>query len=151
MTPSHARKRGIKYRYYISSALLQGRAEQAGSVSRVPAAEIEALVARSVRDTSNEPAEIEDAVLIHNHVVRVEVQPDQLVIELAKCQRCRSQAKASDQRHRSARGTRHHQRGAAKFSCPTPDRLKTPARSAPRTAHSWSHRLRGVAAGSTNS
>ena len=26
MTPSHARKRGIKYRYYMSSALLQGQA-----------------------------------------------------------------------------------------------------------------------------
>ena len=25
MTPSHVRKRSIKYRYYISSALLQGR------------------------------------------------------------------------------------------------------------------------------
>ncbi len=37
MTPSHARKRGIKYRYYISSALLQGRPKQAGTVSRIPA------------------------------------------------------------------------------------------------------------------
>ena len=35
MTPSHARKRGIKYRYYISSAPLQGRPKQAGSVSRI--------------------------------------------------------------------------------------------------------------------
>jgi site-specific DNA recombinase len=39
MTPSHVRKRGIKYRYYISSALLQGRPKQAGTVSRVPAFE----------------------------------------------------------------------------------------------------------------
>ena len=30
MTPSHARKRAIKYRYYISSALVQGQDEQAG-------------------------------------------------------------------------------------------------------------------------
>src|SRR5215213_6324707 len=29
MTPSHARRRGIKYRYYISSALLQGHPQQA--------------------------------------------------------------------------------------------------------------------------
>ena len=46
MTPSHARKGGIKYRYYLSSALLHGRAERAGSIRRVPAAEIEALVAK---------------------------------------------------------------------------------------------------------
>jgi hypothetical protein len=30
MTPSHVRKRGIKYRYYLSSALLQGQPERAG-------------------------------------------------------------------------------------------------------------------------
>jgi len=40
---SHARKGGIKYRYYLSSALLQGMADGAGSVCRVPATEIEAL------------------------------------------------------------------------------------------------------------
>jgi site-specific DNA recombinase len=51
MSPSHARKRGLKYRYYLSSALLQGAAERAGSVRRVPAAEIEALVIRSVQDS----------------------------------------------------------------------------------------------------
>jgi hypothetical protein len=28
MTPSHVRKRGIKYRYYISTALLQGQSDQ---------------------------------------------------------------------------------------------------------------------------
>ena len=42
MTPSHVRKRGIKYRYYLSAALLQGQPERAGGVSRLPAAEIEA-------------------------------------------------------------------------------------------------------------
>jgi site-specific DNA recombinase len=83
MTPSHARKRGIKYRYYISSALLQGETEQAGTVSRIPANEIEALVVKSVRHHLNGPKDIEDTVLIRGHVARVEVQPGQLVIELA--------------------------------------------------------------------
>src|SRR3981081_4003194 len=55
MTPSHVRKGGVKYRYYISSALLQGQAEQAGAVSRIPADEIEALVVKCVRDHLNEP------------------------------------------------------------------------------------------------
>jgi site-specific DNA recombinase len=84
MTPSRARKRGAKYRYYISSALLQGQTALAGTVSRIPAAEIEALVARSVRDHLGQPADAEDKTLIDSHVVRVEVQPEQLVIELAK-------------------------------------------------------------------
>ena len=35
MSPTHVRKGGIKYRYYLSSALLQGAAERAGSVRRV--------------------------------------------------------------------------------------------------------------------
>ena len=41
MSPSHARKRGVKYRYYLSSAILHGQAERAGTIRRVPAAEIE--------------------------------------------------------------------------------------------------------------
>src|SRR5215475_13991202 len=82
MTPSHVRKRGIKYRYYLSSALLQGQPERAGAVSRIPAAEIEGLVVRSVRDHFNQSEEIEDAVLITTHVAMIEVQSDQLVIEL---------------------------------------------------------------------
>ena len=90
MTPSHVRKRGIKYRYYLSSALLQGQPERAGGVSRIPAAEIEALVTRSVRDHLNQSAEIEDPVLINTHVARIEVQADQLVIELADAKGIRS-------------------------------------------------------------
>src|SRR5262245_56285752 len=90
MTPSHVRKRGIKYRYYLSSALLQGQPERAGGVSRIPAAEIEGLVTRSVRDHLNPSAEIEDAVLINTHVARIEVRSDQLVIELTAANGIRS-------------------------------------------------------------
>jgi hypothetical protein len=49
MTPTHTCKRDVKYRYYLSSALLNGEAEQTGSVSRVPAVALEAVVIRSVR------------------------------------------------------------------------------------------------------
>jgi len=54
----------------------------AGAVSRIPAAEIESLVIRSVRDHLNQSAEIEDAVLINTQVARIEVKSDQLAIEL---------------------------------------------------------------------
>ena len=87
MTPSHARKRGIKYRYYLSSTLLQGDAERSGSVHRVPATEIEALVIRSVRNHVKLPAAIDDRSLVDTHVARVEVQPDQLVIQLARAEK----------------------------------------------------------------
>ena len=60
MTPSHVRKGGLKYRYYLSSALLQGAAERAGSVRRVPAAELEALVDQAVREHLKPSQPIDD-------------------------------------------------------------------------------------------
>ena len=41
MSPTHANKAGVRYRYYVSQALLQGRKNEAGSVSRVGASEVE--------------------------------------------------------------------------------------------------------------
>jgi len=38
MGPSHAAKGGRRWRYYVSRAVLKGRKQDAGSVSRVPAA-----------------------------------------------------------------------------------------------------------------
>ncbi len=87
MTPSHARKRGIKYRYYLSSTLLQGQAERSGSVRRIPATEIDALVIRSVLDHLKPSAPTDDRSLVDTHVARVEVQPEQLVIQLAQPER----------------------------------------------------------------
>jgi hypothetical protein len=48
----------------------------------VPAAEVEALVGSAVREHLGDPTESEDRDLIRNHVVRVEVQADQLAVEL---------------------------------------------------------------------
>jgi site-specific DNA recombinase len=44
MSPSHARKSGARYRYYVSQALIQHRKAQAGSIARISAPEIEAAV-----------------------------------------------------------------------------------------------------------
>ena len=82
MTPSHVRKGGIKYRYYLSSSLLHGQPGRAGSVRRVPAAEVEALVASAVRGHIEDSTERDDGDLIRNHVVRVEVQAGLLVVDL---------------------------------------------------------------------
>src|ERR1700746_3803267 len=49
MSPAHANKKGARYRYYVSHALLQNRKAEAGSVARVPAPEIESLVCDGVR------------------------------------------------------------------------------------------------------
>ena len=45
MTPSHAVKRGTRYRYYVSGSLItKDRTENAAAL-RIPAAEIEQLAA----------------------------------------------------------------------------------------------------------
>ena len=82
MSPSHSRKKGVRYRYYISLALLQGRADQSGSVDRVPATEIETVIADAIRQHLNLSLETGQADLIRTHVARVEVRPEHLVIQL---------------------------------------------------------------------
>lgn len=50
MLPSHTVKNGVRYRYYVSSATQQKRDGDVGSVSRVPAPEIEDLVIKAVQE-----------------------------------------------------------------------------------------------------
>src|SRR5258706_4240458 len=52
MIPTHATKAGIRYRYYVSTPLLHGEAKtaSAGSVSRIPAADIEDVVVKALKE-----------------------------------------------------------------------------------------------------
>jgi site-specific DNA recombinase len=77
MSPTHSNKRGVRYRYYVSHALLQNRNTALGSVGRVPAPEIEALVLDGVRKhlTSAEAeAAMTDRDLIERQVERVTIK-----------------------------------------------------------------------------
>ena len=49
MTPSYAVKSAVRYRYYISAAIIQGQPDKAAKLNRVPAAEIEKLIVSAVR------------------------------------------------------------------------------------------------------
>ena len=49
MSPSHANKKGVRYRYYVSQAVLQNRKDEAGSIARVAAPDIEELVIAAIR------------------------------------------------------------------------------------------------------
>jgi site-specific DNA recombinase len=44
MSPSFSTKNGVRYRFYVSSAPLRGRKAEGGSITRIPAAEIESAV-----------------------------------------------------------------------------------------------------------
>ena len=52
MSPSHANKKGVRYRYYVSHALLQNRKSEAGTVSRVSAPDIEQLVCDALKESA---------------------------------------------------------------------------------------------------
>jgi len=49
MTPSFAVKRGVRYRYYVSRTVMEGRSDLAGSMARVPAVDIEGAVVEALR------------------------------------------------------------------------------------------------------
>ena len=89
MSPSHANKNGVRYRYYVSQALLQHRKAEAGSISRVSAPDIEALVCKAVKDapgvdqvTAQTDDGAPDRELISQHVERVVVHAGHIAVAL---------------------------------------------------------------------
>ena len=86
MSPTHSTKLGVRYRYYISHALMQKRKAEAGSVARVPAPEIETLVLDGIRKhlalLPQELISIADRDLIERYVERVVVMPQALELSL---------------------------------------------------------------------
>src|SRR5262249_47991489 len=86
MSPTHANKKGVRYRYYVSQALLQNRKAKAGSIPRVPAPEIESFVCDGVRrqlaamGETEPPNPLTNRELIERHVTRVIVTPQALKV-----------------------------------------------------------------------
>jgi site-specific DNA recombinase len=95
MSPSFSSKNGVRYRFYVSSALLRGRKEAAGSVSRVAATEIESAVLaaleadRKGRKSDNGLSAIEmvERVVIGRHQLQIKVvagaDPDDVAREIS--------------------------------------------------------------------
>src|SRR5438093_7834 len=87
MSPTHSNKGGARYRYYVSQAALQRKPQPPGLVSRVPAAEIEALVLAALRNHLNasgagEPLPDNDRELLERHLERVTLTPNHLELRL---------------------------------------------------------------------
>ena len=93
MTPSYAVKNAVRYCYYISAALIQGRPDKAAKLNRVPATEIEKLILSAVRKhlagnqhnkvEAEGPHSLNDKELISAHVARVDVKRDHCAIQLS--------------------------------------------------------------------
>ena len=89
MAPTHATMAGIRYRYYVSLPCLHGEAKTAkvGSVTRVPATDIEDVVVKSLnehlRSQSGMPA---PAITGHSAIAevidRIDVHNDRLAVRL---------------------------------------------------------------------
>ena len=132
MIPTHATKAGIRYRYYVSTPFLHGEAKtaSAGSVSRVPAADIEDIIVKSLKEhlaatkaTSRPPASarLVDRSTLAQLVAGIVVHRDRLIVRLK-----------SDDARRSIRFGQMIRRS------PFPGRNrrpKDPARSCSRTTH----------------
>jgi site-specific DNA recombinase len=91
MVPTHATKSGIRYRYYVSLPHLHGESKTAsvGSVSRIPATEIEDVIVKSLHEylvaqekPSSKAAQIGDRKEVQDSIARIEVHQDHLAIRL---------------------------------------------------------------------
>jgi DNA invertase Pin-like site-specific DNA recombinase len=138
MSPSFSTKNGIRYRFYVSSALLRGRKTEAGSVGRVASATMEKLVVQALRDHISTDPSIDDAALIERHLSRIEVgrkgvaisyraisehgedgaRTDQIRLpwSTANARSCRRQLRVSISTTNSGRSTHHSARPTVRRS-----------------------------------
>ena len=80
MSPTWATKGSKRWRYYVSQAALQGDKNKAGSIVRVPAADVETLVAEALGKLSPDHATSQtdirnliDRVTIGRATIRIQV------------------------------------------------------------------------------
>lgn len=100
MSPTYALKKGVRYRYYVSTACVQGQQDKAGTVKRVPTAEIEEAVADAlVKCLGNTEYRDEPAgkrALIEKALERVVVRPGRLDVVVTEESSRESEREATD-------------------------------------------------------
>jgi site-specific DNA recombinase len=92
MVPTHATKAGIRYRYYVSLPHLHGESKTAsvGSVSRIPATDIEDVIVKSIHEhliaqkekPSSGDTHVGDRKVLQDSIVRIDVHEDHLAVRL---------------------------------------------------------------------
>jgi site-specific DNA recombinase len=81
MGPSFSSKNGVRYRFYVSSALLRGRKALVGSIGRVSAPEIERAILAALE--THKGADSDGASASIDEVERVVVCRDKLLLSIA--------------------------------------------------------------------
>ena len=97
MIATHATKNRVRYRYYISQPLQRGQSDAAvGSVSRVPADEIEEIIARALRDQLTSSGRWSPTLSEHGavatYVAKIEIHTKELAITVKARERMAHQA-----------------------------------------------------------
>jgi hypothetical protein len=92
MLATHATKAGVRYRYYVSTPFLHGEAKTAaaGSISRVPAPEIEETVVKFLKQhlaaeqdhATTNSMRLDDNVVLTGLVAGIVVHRDRIVVRL---------------------------------------------------------------------
>jgi DNA invertase Pin-like site-specific DNA recombinase len=85
MSPTYAIKKGVRYPFYVSTALLKGRKSQAGSISRISATEIERAAVTTLckhAKEANDGSTLPPREMIEHLVHRIVVRSSTIVIEL---------------------------------------------------------------------
>ena len=82
MSPSYSTKRGVRYRFYVSSAILSGRREQAGSLTRAAAPDLEQCIVAALRKRFPHVGELKDQDLVNANIERATVNASTIHIFL---------------------------------------------------------------------
>jgi len=92
MVPTHATKAGVRYRYYVSLPHLHGESKIAsvGSVSRIPATEIEDIILKSLHEhliaqkepSSSSGTRVVNRKMVQDSIARIDVRDNHLAIRL---------------------------------------------------------------------
>lgn len=90
MSPSFSSKNGVRYKFYVSSALLRGRKVEAGSTARVSAADIELALINALRERLKIDKTVLDADVIGTYVERAELGNRAIQITTTPATRIRS-------------------------------------------------------------
>lgn len=92
MVPTHAKKAGVRYRYYVSAPFLHGEAKtaSAGSISRVPAADVEDTIVKFLKEhlaakqdkSKNNGVRLDVKSEFAQLVAKIVVHEDRLTVQL---------------------------------------------------------------------
>lgn len=78
MSPSHSNTRKRRYRYYVSLAVTKLKKEQEGSVSKIPAGEIESFVVETIKEF------LTDTKKIQKYITHFDLTKQKLILSAIK-------------------------------------------------------------------